>query len=201
MRRASLFYTERKPKPDKTLDLLILSCIAAGIVMGFLFANLAGYKEFDQRFADILLKSADNINELDLFLESFLKYGKYAVIIWLMAFIPRGFFISLFTLSLRGFGYGYTTGLLLNSFGTGGIKYVITLYLAQMILSFFGYYFVTKASFQHASKRAAKVAQNKETADIGGIFKYILALSFALLFEMICTVIELKLTRNLLIFI
>ncbi len=191
----------KKSQSAKVFKILIPVCVLFGIALGLFYAGWWGRKGFNYPVTDILPLNANNIGNLDTFLESLLKYGKYSVLIWLMAFIPYGHLISLLVIIIRGFGYGFTTGLLINSFGSESVKYVILLYLPQMIISFFGYYYVAKGAFCFSSKNNYKAPITEGKARINRISRYFLTLLIALMFEIFCALIETKITPILLFFV
>lgn len=86
----------------------------------------------------------------ELFFECFMKYGKTAAVLWIIAFIPQAIFLTLPLLFVKGMTLGFTATFFVRLFGASGIYNAILLFLLQNIILVPTYIFITVSGFSFA---------------------------------------------------
>ncbi len=168
-----------------------------GILLGSVLANSL-QEDNRQLLTGFINKFFVNYNFLntdssEIFRESFIKYGKIILIIWILAFISMGFVISGFIVFLKGISYGFTTAFLIITYGTKGIYYACFLYLLQNIILIPAYVFIMFASIKFVFKK------NTETLD--SFFEYTISMLISLACVIIVCLLEAYVIPNFITFL
>ena len=133
---------------DDKLFWIVLGFMLIGIIIGVLLVVTMNPSR--QRYLYVFIGNYFNMDTVrsEIFRESVVKYGKFVVIMWLLAFIPVGFGFNLITLMLRGTSLGFTVAFLIASFGLRGIYFTVILFLVQNIILIPAYIFVSHQSLK-----------------------------------------------------
>lgn len=137
---------------------LILFIFIMSIIFGAIFINIMDLERKKQ--LTIYLGeffTQDFSNNLDVFKQSFIKYFKIAIVIWLLAFVPFGNIFSAFILGFKGISLGYTTSLFAIAYGVKGIYYAIILYFFQNFILIPTYILLTYKSIKLNKKRCVNL--------------------------------------------
>ena len=124
------------------LRLALMLCVFFGFVIGVIYGktNGSGAAAISVFFQEPLTLAA--------FLEILVKYGKYPVIIWFLAFIPPGSLLSFPLLVYRGAALGFSAALI----NYGLIKNIILL-LPQNLILIPAYIYITHESLKFAADK------------------------------------------------
>ena len=133
---------------------ITIVCFAAGFAVGGF--SVLGMDEI--RMADAAMLLTDYFetfpqsarNNGIIFRESFIIHVQLIVVIWFLGFTPIGALGVLLLLLFRGAGYGFTTVLLFQSQGLGGLLLGAALYLPQALLMTLAYLLAAYANLQHS---------------------------------------------------
>ena len=127
--------------------LVIALCFAAGLVAGALSVHGMGEVRFAKAASDMATylhtMGASPLSKAELFRASVFKHVKLVVIIWFLAFAPAGGFAVFVLLLLRGASYGFTTALLVDSYGATGLVTSAILYMPQCLVLVPAYFFMS----------------------------------------------------------
>lgn len=133
---------------------LILFIFIMSIIAGAIFINIVDLERKKQ--LTIYLSeffTQDFSNKLDVFKQSFIKYSKIAIVIWLLAFVPLGNVFSALVLAFKGMSLGYTSSLFAIAYGVKGVYYAIVLYFFQNFILIPTYIVLTYKSIKFNKKR------------------------------------------------
>lgn len=102
----------------------------------------------------------------------FLKYLKYDLVIWLGGWLPLGIFLSGAAFLLRSISVGFTSALLLMTYGAKGILLSLTIFLPQNLLLIPTYSLILAAAMYYLSswreeggKRGLKRERRRKQAE------------------------------------
>lgn len=123
---------------NQLIMLLISLSLIIGAFIGAVMANTIDINEYNQlsKFMGNFINDFNilNLNKSEIFYECMVKYGKTALIIWFLGFIPMGIIVIFIIVFAKGLSYGFTTAFIIRSFGTKGILYILALYVPQNII-------------------------------------------------------------------
>ena len=125
------------------LKLALILCILFGFVIGVIYG-----KTNENGATEVMSALSREPLTFVTFLEIFVKYGKYPVIIWFLAFIPPGALLSFPLLVYRGAALGFSTALI----NYGLIKNIILL-LPQNLILIPAYIYITHESLKFAADK------------------------------------------------
>jgi len=159
--RGSYMATARLKRFTVSADLqrqavFLFALLVIGSVIGAVAANLLENESFGRLFlnVEVYISSGFSVGTATAtIIENVVKYGKVVVMIWLMGFVPRFAFLSLFVILVQGVGIGFTTAILARGFGVDGIVYAAALYLPQNLILMPVYFYVAVISLKQAKKR------------------------------------------------
>ena len=188
----------RKLKTDLDMPqifiLIIVAFLLVGVLIGSVLANTLeeGKHSLLSSHINQYIITLDNPNYVksSAFFETFVKYEKIVVFIWLLAFIPSGAIVSLGIILSKGMAFGFTTSFFVMEFGTQGIVYVATLYLIQNLFLIPAYIwtaynnlaYVSKL-YSHSVRLSAKFSKNE-------MLEYFLVLLTSSSFVVLASLIE-----------
>ncbi len=177
---------------------LIALCFVAGLAVGIISVKSLDGAYFNEISVSIkdYLHSFNNINnadKMDRLRESIFKHTKLVIIIWLLGFIPAGGFIVFILLLVKGAGYGFTTGLLIEQFGFYGAITAAIVYLPQSIIIIPTYFFTSYCSINYI---LFNINNNKEK-DSSFLKEYFCILLICCLFAILTSLLEVYVVPNL----
>lgn len=153
--------------------------LTLGIIIGALIANNLDLSRKDElyNFTSKLLLNINSleINKFTVLTDCFLKYGKFVIIIWMLAFVPLGSIFSLLVILTKGLSYGFTTAFLVISYGAKGIYYATQMYFIQNLLMIPTYFFIAYYCINYS------MCRKKNTNDILE-YGIVLVIGFACVF-------------------
>lgn len=127
---------KRKPKKsyEQIWKLIYAVCgiFLCGVAIGAVFANYVGIGWLDDM--GILLEQGTETGDVQSFGEIFWKYGKYQLLIWLGGWRPLGMAVSGSAFVFRGISLGFSSAMILLSYGFSGIARVVVSFLPQNMI-------------------------------------------------------------------
>lgn len=138
----------------------ICLCLLIGILLGAIGANSMNemqYTELGNYLNGFLNKIKQEGVMSQNYADVVVKYGKYALLIWLCGFIAPGAVFIYMILIFRGVGYGFTTALLVKQYGKVGISFAALSYLPQNIILIPAYIGIAFVSMQYILKKFQKL--------------------------------------------
>ncbi|MDR2938925.1 MAG: stage II sporulation protein M [Clostridiales bacterium] len=181
LKKSSLRKPAGKLKDKNNIMIIaIVSIVMLGILAGSYLANSLD-SDNQVRLASYLDKFFENYRLLlpegsDIFKESFVKYGKIVLIIWLFAFMPFGVVLGGLVVLFKGVSYGFTTAFLIMSYGPEGVYFACLLYLLQNIILIPAYIFVSYAGIKFVYGKNGRMPNDT----IDGFFEYGMSLVISL---------------------
>lgn len=177
MYKRALDIKKIKTSKKQVIVIIILIVLALGIIVGALIANNLDTLKKDELYT-FTSKLIFNINSLEInkatvLADCFIKYGKFVIIIWLLAFIPYGSIFSLLIIFTKGLSYGFTTSFLVSSYGVKGIYYAIQMYFIQNLFMIPTYFFVAYFCINYSMSQKEKINFNKTN---NNILEYVIVL-------------------------
>lgn len=156
-----------KNKQQKRQMMAFMICLLflLSIIMGAILANGLSLEEVDtlQYHIDKLFCNEQTTKN---FVNVFLKYLKYDVLIWLGGCFCYGAVLSAGVLAFRGISLGYTAAILFRTYGVKGIFVIIATMLPQNMVLLPIYFFMTFLAFcfllEQKSGQSGKGALKRE---------------------------------------
>ena len=110
-----------------------IAAVLIGAVAGSIAANMR--TEYLQEYiAGYITGLAPMSDKAVGLIEAVIKYGKTILCIWILGFIAVGMYVMQMVLFLKGFSYGFTTGVVLHTLGLRKGLACVMLYLPQSLL-------------------------------------------------------------------
>ena len=130
----------------KGQGILAIVCLSflIGILGGAISANLMG-ERLQEESISFLLVAAIGAEEADFF-QTFLKYMKYGILIWMGGWMRMGLFLSGTVFLFRGVSLGFTSAMLYMAFGRESFLQVARICLPQNLVLIPVYIFVMWAA-------------------------------------------------------
>lgn len=182
MRRDLRKYMNKNKEPNtgSKLSLLLIGSVFAGFIPGVIWSFLypeGGYNLVDGINAYLSDFSISPLSQLEIIIDSALKYGKFIVSVWFMAYLPIGVLFVFAILFIKGFSLGFTIGALICVKGLSGALISICLILPQNLvfiptLVYTGYKSIS-ASLGKEKTRDIKRRVPKRTAEPTGVGYFI----------------------------
>jgi len=138
---------------------LFFAFLAVGSVFGAIAASMLDYNSFGSLFGNVNAYIYGGLSlgtASTIIIEGLIKHGKIIVGIWLLGFVPRFAFLSLFLILAQGISLGFTTAILTRGFGIDGAIYAAALYLPQNILLLPAFFYVTTAALKPNKKQGSE---------------------------------------------
>ncbi len=155
-------------KRNQVMMIVIAVTLFFGIIVGSVMANILNQQQFMEltNFSNDFFLSFDveKLNQMNVFKDCLIKYGKVVMIVWLLGFIPIGGIFSLFIMLMKGIAYGFTTAFLVRAYGIEGSFMAILLYFMQNIILITAYMFVIYSSIFYS------VQNNRQARRYGNHF-------------------------------
>ena len=131
---------KKNTEKNRRQIVLLVICLSLlfGIILGAVFANHLNeiqYNELGGHLNGFIneMKNASLTQNASVS-DVMVKYGKYAVLIWLCAFFAPGAVFIILILLFKGASYGFTTAILVRQYGKAGISFAAVSYLPQNII-------------------------------------------------------------------
>lgn len=138
---------------NRAIFYILLSGLVIGLIIGIIsaitFKDESFYANIKNVQAYLNSFNLESIDKKDNFIESTLKYAKTVIIIWTMAFIPIGGFITFGTIFIKSIAYGFTAGFLVRGYGASGVLCIILLFLPQALIMLSVYFYTAYKSIYY----------------------------------------------------
>lgn len=177
MKKKKIDYSKRQ-----ILFFSICLCLLLGILLGAIGANNMGEMQYTQ-MGNYLNGFLDKIKEeganQQVYSQVAIKYGKYALAIWLCGFLAPGAVFIYIILLLKGLSYGFTTALLVKQYGQSGIGFAAVSYLPQNLILIPAYVAMAYISLEYILKKfrklppKARLKRDKQKANIEYIILFL----------------------------
>ena len=147
----------KKSKGFSRHALILALTLVLGAAVGAGYANSLDYsaKLAAGKFIDAYYETPAPPKK-ELFINSFLKYGKTLAIIWITVFIPLGFIPAAGAVFAKGASAGFTTAFLAAYFGAAGLGRAFSTYFLQNLFLIPAYFIAALHVFFRAFDRGVK---------------------------------------------
>ena len=134
---------KRRNKQEKRQMMAVMICLffLLSTTIGAIFAN--GLSQEDVSALQLNIQKLFAEQKANTFSAIFLKYLKYDILIWLGGCFCYGGVLSAGVLAFRGISLGYTTAILIRSYGGNGIVAAICSLFPQNLILLPVYFFMT----------------------------------------------------------
>ncbi|MCL2873602.1 MAG: stage II sporulation protein M [Defluviitaleaceae bacterium] len=126
-------------KKSQAIIFFLSLCFITGTIAG-IFSALTMNEQNALRSIESIVNYINRINlgetspPIIIFVDSLIKHGTTALLIWVLALIKFGGLIILPAFMLTGARYGFSTALLIKTFGFRGLIYAAFIYLPQAMI-------------------------------------------------------------------
>lgn len=157
MKRKKINFSKRQ-----ILFFSICLCLLLGIFLGAIGANHMNgmeYKQMGSYIGNFLEQIKQEGMATQNFSSVLIKYGKYAVFIWLCGFLAPGAVFIYVILLFKGLSYGFTTAFLVKQYGKSGIGFAAISYLPQNFILIPAYLAMAYISLEYIFRKFTRLPQ------------------------------------------
>lgn len=182
--KSTSYGREKQETAKRWLSTVLIICVvtgfAAGAVKAYLMSESAAGSLLGQLNSYFAALTSGTERTDIAFIECMVKYSKYAVLIWFLAFIPPAAIGSCAVLFAKGISLGYTMGALVRIYGAQGVYTGVTLCLLQNIILVPAYISIAKSCLFYAMANSGSGKKSAVSIARSGFAEYFISLIFCL---------------------